>query len=269
MKLGSSSSHLFKSVSATKHFETRQTGLGVSITNRSFTASKIETSLVQNCDYFGVSDNGLVVGLSDGVSRSFNSYSWAKKIVRFSLRRSEIPISKINWSYFAQSTLRRLKGQDESHVKIARSRGSQATLMRLEISLFDSQTIQLRIESIGDCLFCLIPQESSAQEDILLWPFEGVESFPDLPSVISSVDPAIRGDFEESQTFFCDPTSKVLLMTDALARYVCTKLAAGVSIKEAFPFLGGHMNFSDWTHALRLGEEIENDDLTIIEVTFQ
>ena len=269
MKLGPASSHLFEAVSATRHFESRQTGLGVSITNRSFTASKIETSLARNCDYFGVSDNGLVMGLSDGVSRSFNSYSWAKKLVRFSLMRTEIPISKINWSYFAQSTLRRLKGHDEAHVKIARSRGSQATLMRLEISPFDSETIQLRIEAIGDCLFCLIPKEYSAQEDVLLWPFEGIESFPELPSVISSVDPAIRGNFEESQTFFCTPTSKVLLMTDALARYVCTKLAAGVNIQEAFPFLAGHMNFSDWAHVLRSEEEIENDDLTIIEVTFQ
>ena len=259
----------FEAETTVRYFNNDKAGFIAPIRIRGFTVSKIETSLARNCDQFAVSNNGQVIGLSDGASRSFNSHEWARKLVRFALTQTEIPLSKINWAKFAQSTLRRVKRADDAHVRIARSRGSQATLMRLQVSQFDSETIQIRIEAIGDCLFCIIPNEHNSSSDIMAWPFEGVENFPELPSVVSSVQPSIRGNFEDPQVFFCGTSTTVLLMTDALGRYVCSKLAAGYEILEILPFLNSGVEFEEWARVCRKNGEVENDDLTLVEVSFK
>ena len=54
-------------------------------------------------------------------------------------------------------------------------------------------------------------------------------------------------------------------MTDAMARHL---IASDLCLNRTFPFLFNLIQFEDWADKMREDEMIDNDDLTLLEISF-
>ena len=96
-------------------------------------------------------------------------------------------------------------------------------------------------------------------------PFTKVEDFPSGPDILSTKAPHLRGHIK---TFEIPATEsqKLLLMTDALARYAVSHGSPGIDIDSIFPFLGGSdTDFTEWLQNARQ-DGLGDDDSTLIMI---
>ena len=56
------------------------------------------------------------------------------------------------------------------------------------------------------------------------------------------------------------------MMTDAVGRYILANKEVGVD--QLFPFLRGSSEFNLWANKMRNQRNIEDDDLTLVEINF-
>ncbi len=96
-------------------------------------------------------------------------------------------------------------------------------------------------------------------------PFTKVEDFPSGPDILSTKAPHLRGHIKTFE-IPASKDQKLLLMTDALARYAVAHRSAEIDINSIFPFLGGsNTDFADWLQNARQNG-LGDDDSTLIMI---
>lgn len=245
--------------------------LGLTVKVRQFTASKLGESVDSNEDSFKVSLAPLTIALSDGSSRSFKPKKWSSALVA-SLSDSQSLLKVSDIKKISQK-VGKLENDDLPwNLEEIRLRGSQATFMRLNL---DAQEANLKINclSIGDSLLVLqsTSDSKSSNSTTRSWPFETLQDFPNAPSVVSSIEPFLVRNSQRKQSFKVNRYDFIYLMTDALARYWVEQNIVGKNIHQIFPFLSNQndaqSSFEVWAKESRTLGLVEDDDLTIIEIS--
>ena len=235
---------------------------------RHFTISKLGEDLASNQDSFEVSSSAKAVALSDGASRSYSPRKWSKALVSVlidsegEIRLGDIArvIEHADWD---------LKEELPWNLEEIRLRGSQATFIRVRMAAENRDSYRVNCLSIGDSLLVIQKNSKSSRMKLQTWPFESVDDFPNAPAVISSIEPYVRDNAQKSSSFAVSRGDSIYLMTDALARYLCSKNSAKKNIQDIFPFLNKNFktNFETWAEDSRRSGLVEDDDLTLIEIT--
>ena len=245
--------------------------LGLTVKVRQFTASKLGESVDSNEDSFKVSLAPLTIALSDGSSRSFKPKKWSSALVS-SLSGSQSLLKVSDIKKISQKVGKLENDNLPWNLEEIRLRGSQATFMRLNL---DAQEANLKINclSIGDSLLVLqsTSDSKSSNSTTRSWPFETLQDFPNAPSVVSSIEPFLVRNSQRKQSFKVNRYDFIYLMTDALARYWVEQNIVGKNIYQIFPFLcnqnDAQSSFEVWAKESRTLGLVEDDDLTIIEIS--
>lgn len=245
--------------------------LGLTAKVRQFTASKLGESVDSNEDSFKVSLAPLTIALSDGSSRSFKPKKWSSALVS-SLSGSQSLLKVSDIKKISQK-VGKLENDDLPwNLEEIRLRGSQATFMRLNL-VAQEANFKINCLSIGDSLLVLqsTSDSKSSNPTTRSWPFETLQDFPNAPSVVSSIEPFLVRNSQRKQSFKVNRYDFIYLMTDALARYWVEQNIVGKNIHQIFPFLSNQndaqSSFEVWAKESRTLGLVEDDDLTIIEIS--
>ena len=245
--------------------------LGLAAKVRQFTASKLGESADSNEDSFKVSLAPLTIALSDGSSRSFKPKKWSSALVS-SLSGSQSLLKVSDIKKISQK-VGKLENDDLPwNLEEIRLRGSQATFMRLNL-VAQEANFKINCLSIGDSLLVLqsTSDSKSSNPTTRSWPFETLQDFPNAPSVVSSIEPFLVRNSQRKQSFKVNRDDFIYLMTDALARYWVEQNIVGKNIYQIFPFLcnqnDAQSSFEVWAKESRTLGLVEDDDLTIIEIS--
>jgi len=235
---------------------------------RHFTISKLGEDLASNQDSFEASSSAKAVALSDGASRSYSPKKWSKALVSV-LIDSEGEIRLGDIARVIEHAGLNLKEELPWNLEEIRLRGSQATFIRVSMAAENRDSYRVNCLSIGDSLLVIQKNSKSSRVKLQTWPFESVDDFPNAPAVISSIEPYLRDNAQKSMSFVVNCGDSIYLMTDALARYLCSKSSAKKNIQDIFPFLNENLktNFETWAEDSRRSGLVEDDDLTLIEIT--
>lgn len=235
---------------------------------RYFTISKLGADLASNQDSIEVSSSAKAVALSDGASRSYSPRKWSKALVSVLIdREGELKLEDI--ARVIEHADLNLKEELPWNLEEIRLRGSQATFIRVSLSVESRDSYKVNCLSIGDSLLVIQKNSKSSRVKLQTWPFESVDAFPNAPSVISSIEPYLRDNAQKSASFVVSFGDSIYLMTDALARYLCSRNSTKKNIQDIFPFLNKNLktNFDTWAEDSRRSGLVEDDDLTLIEIT--
>ena len=235
---------------------------------RHFTISKLGKDLASNQDSFEVSSSAKAVALSDGASRSYSPRKWSKALVSV-LIDSEGEIKLEDIARVIEHADWNLKEELPWNLEEIRLRGSQATFIRVSLTAENRDSCRVNCLSIGDSLFVIQKNSKTSRVKLQTWPFESLDDFPNAPAVVSSIEPCLRDNAQKSTSFVVSRGDSIYLMTDALARYLCSKNSAKKNIQDIFPFLNKNFktNFETWAEDSRRSGLVEDDDLTLIEIT--
>ena len=245
--------------------------LGLTVKVRQFTASKLGESVDSNEDSFKVSLAPLTIALSDGSSRSFKPKKWSSALVS-SLSGSQSLLKVSDIKKISQKVGKLENDNLPWNLEEIRLRGSQATFMRLNL-VAQEANFKINCLSIGDSLLVLqsTSDSKSSNSTTRSWPFETLQDFPNAPSVVSSIEPFLVRNSQRKQSFKVNRYDFIYLMTDALARYWVEQNVVGKNIHQIFPFLcyqnDAQSSFEVWAKESRTLGLVEDDDLTIIEIS--
>ncbi len=225
---------------------------------RCFTRSKLGEET--NADAFDFNLKKGRFTIADGVSRSFRPHLWSRHICRF-LTEDNHELNR-----HTCRTLARSFSHDERplpwNLEELRDRGSHATVLVLDLVRRRSRMIA-EVASVGDCAFAITSQDGKTISRT--WPFKNIGEMPYATAAVSSVSPFLMGSKIRSIRLELKPGVRVLLMTDAMARHL---IASELCLDRIFPFLFDAMQFEDWVDKMRQDDLIEDDDLTLLEISF-
>lgn len=194
----------------------------------------------------------------DGVSRSHVPGAWARALAMRLVGSTETMSAELARSL---STAMPVAGALDWDVAQLARRGSHATALRARWH-WSQNMWSVDLESVGDCLF--VCDGGDRRDELMTWPFRSVGEMPHAPSVLSSVEPNLRGQCAARQLHVPSTSAtRLLLMTDALARFF---LAARGSVDDRLPFLCETADFNGWVRDKRSAELLEDDDITLVVV---
>jgi len=232
-----------------------------------FSCSKLGEVESTNADYAEASVDFRRITIADGISRSFRPREWARHLVR---KVNEIEQQQVFESLnhivheFDLGNPAELSWPEKA---VLERYGSQATLLTVSVSPLSNGEWSVNAISVGDCLLVVVPEDSS-RYPLLTWPFSYVDEFPSVPGSICSLSPHLRGDISGPWTATVRAGDRLLIMSDALARYFVSEVRQKRDIDQIFPFLSSPDLFKKWaTHSMSTGL-VEEDDLTVAEVVF-
>lgn len=225
---------------------------------RCFTQSKLGEET--NADAFDFNLEKGRFTIADGVSRSFRPHLWSKHVCR-SLAEEGQELNRNTCRVLARKF-----SQDKQplpwNLEELRDRGSHATVLVLDLIRRRNRMIA-EVKSIGDCAFAITSQDGKTISRA--WPFKHIGEMPFATAAISSVSPFLMGSEILSARLELKPGARVLLMTDAMARHL---IASDLCLNRTFPFLFNVIQFEDWADKMREDEMIDDDDLTLLEISF-
>jgi hypothetical protein len=226
--------------------------------------------ILETCaDMACVNTSDQIFTIADGVSQAFNSARWSELLVQHVTSSCDTPtliesIPEIAQSWDADCEELLQNEDPHSFSRQKQLQGSQSTLASLH--LFErNNDLCWRFHTIGDSLLMIVDASDSPNLVQRFMPFTKVEDFPSGPDILSTKAPHLRGHIK---TFEIPATEsqKLLLMTDALARYAVSHGSPGIDIESIFPFLGGSdTDFTEWLQNARQ-DGLGDDDSTLIMI---
>ena len=239
-------------------------------TTKIFRTSKSGEPIETCADMVHVNLKDQVFAIADGVSQSFNSAKWAELLVTEASKPNgvmgllnHVPTISSDWENDCKLLL---KGEEpQSFLLQKQQQGSQSTLAALKlISRTDGQNWQFN--TIGDSLLIVLDASESSPLIRKFYPWSRADDFPAGPDIVSTRRPFLRGHIKTFE-FESVVREKLLLMTDAMARYAVTNGAIGSEIAKVFPFLESNdLDFESWiTNARQNG--LGDDDSTLILIS--
>jgi len=226
---------------------------------RAFTAPKREDT--PNEDRWFVSEDGLVVAVSDGASVSFDPAPWAALLVRHFVDEPQISRDWIEASlrYYQSSYDRESM---EWMQQAAFDRGSFATLLGVECAN-DGKSV--RAFALGDTLLVFI----DGNEVVRTIPYVRPEEFDAPPCLLSTSrlenrawnDETLAQHFWELNLSSHD-APQLLLMTDALGRWILDR--PGSESLSALLDITDEEAFQRFVEGERQAGRMRRDDTTLV-----
>ena len=239
-----------------------------------FQLSKVGSSLLDCEDAFEVSSDNKRIAVADGVSQSFAAQIWAQKLVKSLVLGQNnqdlenlISTTATDWKI----TVDTLMGPEATwNIKKKAEDGAQATFV--SVALEDiKDSLAWHAELIGDSIVVEIVSTVNGPEKVTVYPPNYSEILEQNPETVSSQKPFIRGTIY-SHNGKLSKGSQLLVMTDALAKFLSKSLTFGVSITAVFPFLFDaeelqDSSFETWVDHQR-PKDLDDDDLTLVQVVY-
>ena len=234
-----------------------------------FRTSKSEETLESCADWAKADHTRQLFTIADGVSQSFNSAKWAEILVgradsTKNLKEFIDDVQQFAEDWELDCSILLTDEDPHSFVRQKQQQGAQSTFANLRLVKREGQHYW-QFSTIGDSLLVVLDTSEDSRTIQRLAPWSKIESFPGSPDVVASKAPHIRGHVKA----FEYPASKhqeLLLMTDALARYLVSRASIGGEIDEFFPFLNNsEIPFQKWVDDAR-AEGLQDDDSTLIHV---
>jgi len=234
-----------------------------------YRAPKSDEILETCADMAHVNTSDQIFTIADGVSQAFNSARWSELLVQHVTSSCDTPtlIESIpgiarSWDADCEELLQ--NEDPQSFTRQKQSQGSQSTLA--SVRLFErNHDLYWRFHTIGDSLLVIVDASDSPNLVQRFMPFTKVEDFPSSPDILSTKAPYLRGHIKTFEIPALE-SQKLLLMTDALARYAVFHGSPGIEIESIFPFLGGSdTDFADWLQTARQNG-LGDDDSTLIMI---
>ena len=234
-----------------------------------YRAPKSDEILETCADMAIVNISDQIFTIADGVSQAYNSARWSELLVQNITTGCDTPtlIESIPTiaQYWNADCEKLLQNEDpQSFTRQKQLQGSQSTLASLRL-FKRNHDLCWRFHTIGDSLLVIVNASDNPNLVQRFMPFTKVEDFPSGPDILSTKAPHLRGHIK---TFEIPATEgqKLLLMTDALARYAVSHGSPGIDIESIFPFLGGSdTDFADWLQNARQNG-LGDDDSTLIMI---
>ena len=234
-----------------------------------YRAPKSDESPETCADMAHVNSSDQIFTIADGVSQAFNSARWSELLVQHVTSGCDtptliesIPAIARSWDADCEELLQ--NEDPQSFTRQKQSQGSQSTLA--SVSLFKrNHDLCWRFHTVGDSLLVIVDASDSPNLVQRFMPFTKVEDFPSSPDILSTKAPYLRGHIKTFEIPALE-SQKLLLMTDALARYAVFHGSPGIDITSIFPFLGGSdTDFTDWLQNARQNG-LGDDDSTLIMI---
>ena len=223
-----------------------------------FTSAKLGEKT--NADSYGYDLKSGRFVIADGVSRSFRPHLWSAHICN-SFAKSRQKVSKRTLSFMARDFSKSSEPLTWN-LEEMRDRGSHATMMVLDVRL-SGGFLEVEAASIGDCLLVFISNDVNRVETT--WPFKDAKEMPFATAAVSSVRPFLMAEKILRAKIRLKPGLRILMTTDAVARY----LLSTIKLPHAnVPFFESQIAFEKWADEMSKSELIENDDLTLLEISF-
>lgn len=234
-----------------------------------YRTSKSDEPIESCADWAKADHSRQVFAIADGVSQSFNSSKWAEILAMKADSTKNLEKFIDDVQQFAQewdSDCASLLTDDDPHsfVRQKQQQGAQSTLATLR--LIKRGEMQFwQFSTIGDSLLVVLDTSEGYRSIKRLTPWSQLDLFPGSPDVVASKVPHIRGHVKA----FEYPASKhqeLILMTDALARYIVVRATIEGEIDELFPFLNNSgISFQTWVDNTRT-KGLQDDDSTLIHI---
>lgn len=239
-----------------------------------FQLSKVGSSLLDCEDAFEISSDKKRIAVADGVSQSFAAQIWAQKLVkRLVLGQNNADLENListtatDWKL----TVDTLMGPEAAwNIKKKAEDGAQATFVAVALE-GRKGSLTWHAELIGDSIVVEILPLVDGSEIVIVYPPNYSEILEQNPETVSSQKPFIRGTIY-GHTGKLSKGSQLLVMTDALAKFLSKSLTFGVSITAVFPFLFDAVELQDssfeaWVDHQR-PKDLDDDDLTLVQVVY-
>lgn len=234
-----------------------------------FRTSKSDETIESCADWANTDHGRQMFTIADGVSQSFNSAKWAEILVTRADSTKNMnefidDIQRFAKEWEADCVSLLADEDPHSFVRQKQQQGAQSTFANLR--LIKREELQYwQFSTIGDSLLVVLDTSEGSRTIQRLAPWSKLDSFPGSPDVVASKIPHVRGHLKS----FEYPASKhqeLLLMTDALARYLVSRASIEGEIDELFPFLSNsEIPFQTWIDDAR-AEGLQDDDSTLIHV---
>ena len=234
-----------------------------------FRTSKSDETIESCADWANIDHGRQMFTIADGVSQSFNSAKWAEILVSRAdstknLKEFIDDVQRFAEDWELDCSVLLTDEDPHSFVRQKQQQGAQSTIANLRL-VKRGELQYWQFSTIGDSLLVVLDTSEGSRTIQRLAPWSKIESFPGSPDVVASKTPYIRGHVKA----FEYPASKhqeLLLMTDALARYLVSRASIGGEIDEFFPFLNNsEIPFQKWVDDAR-AEGLQDDDSTLIHV---
>jgi hypothetical protein len=233
-------------------------------TVNAYTCSKLGELDTDNSDSYCVNWDNRTIAISDGASRSYDPRTWAEALTR-NFTQNYPPLTAESIEKIASSqnivTPDTLSWNEEELM----INGSHATLLTVGSMQKRKKTITFAVHSIGDSILIICDKNGHISN---AYPHVATDNFPIRPALTSNKAPYFRGKPEERASLKINAGETMYLMTDALARFVARNKTAQIDL--LFPFLKKQDQklFFEWALEKRNSSDIEDDDLTLVEVKF-
>ena len=234
-----------------------------------FRTSKSDETIDSCADWANTDHGRQMFTIADGVSQSFNSAKWAEILVTkadSTKNMSEFIDDVQRFAEEWEEDCASLLADEDPHsfVRQKQQQGAQSTFANLRL-VKRGELQYWQFTTIGDSLLVVLDTSEGSRPIQRLAPWSKIESFPGSPDVVASKTPHVRGHLKS----FEYPASKhqeLLLMTDALARYLVSRASIEGEIDELFPFLNNsEIPFQTWVDDAR-AEGLQDDDSTLIHI---
>jgi hypothetical protein len=234
-----------------------------------FRTSKSDETIESCADWANANHDQQTFTIADGVSQTFNSSKWAEILVARADSTKNLKDFIDDVERFAEdweadcSSL--LTDEDpHSFVRQKQQQGAQSTFANLR--LVKRGKIQFwQFSTIGDSLLVVLDTSEGFHSIKRLAPWSKLDSFPGSPDVVASKIPYIRGHLKSFE-YPASENQELLLMTDALARYLVSRASIESEIDELFPFLNkSEASFQTWVDSAR-ADGLQDDDSTLIHI---
>ena len=234
-----------------------------------FRTSKSDETIDSCADWANADHDRQMFTIADGVSQSFNSAKWAEILVSRAdstknLKEFIDDVQRFSEDWELDCSVLLTDEDPHSFVRQKQQQGAQSTFANLRlIKRADQQYWQF--STIGDSLLVVLDTSEGSRTIQRLAPWSKIESFPGSPDVVASKTPNVRGHVKAFE-YPASEHQELLLMTDALARYLVSRASTDGEIDEFFPFLNkSEISFQTWVDAARAGG-LQDDDSTLIHI---
>jgi hypothetical protein len=234
-----------------------------------FRTSKSDETIESCADWANADHGRQIFTIADGVSQAFNSSKWAEILVKNADSTKNLnefihDIQRFSEEWEADCSSLLINEDAHSFIRQKQRQGAQSTFANLR--LVNREDMQYwQFSTIGDSLLVILDTSEDTRSIQRLVPWSKIESFPGSPDIVSTMTPFIRGHIKSFE-YPASERQELLLMTDALARYLVSRASIEGEIDEFFPFLNNsEFSFQKWVDAAR-ADGLQDDDSTLIHL---
>ena len=234
-----------------------------------FRTSKSDETIESCADWAEADHARQIFTIADGVSQAFNSSKWAEILVTKADSTKNLyefinDIQRLSEDWEADCAS--LLNDEDAHsfIRQKQRQGAQSTFANLRL-VKRGELQYWQFSTIGDSLLVILDTSEGSRSLQRLVPWSKIESFPGSPDIVSTKTPYIRGHIKSFE-YPASEHQELLLMTDALARYLVSRTSVEVEVDEIFPFINkSEVIFQTWVDNAR-ADGLQDDDSTLIHL---